>query len=538
MVVLRIYQEDDIERFLNICRQYNIVYCYGAGHHGHGVWQLLNKHNIAAKSFIISKDDGTDLTLPVMCWDAIRPEDLKGSLIVLSLGERLHKEIIDKIGEKCSDVSIFPVSDALFESFPAAVHNWALAGRIQSAGRFALRDIEAYQQRAEALFGKYDEILLRYLIVERIGSMSLGWLYYNSIEHSDRTFWLFYPGRAKVVVNTFLYGKIVNSDQGGMGVVNDSNVGFWKYMLDTFPQRVKVDASGADPAFLMRLNRKIMSIDKKEGRHFISFTPEEERQGNALLEKYGLKDYVCVFARDGQYTQKCIGMQDKQELITDDYRELPINNFSLTAHFLRGNDIKTVRMGSMPEGDAPENIFDYGRKCHSDFMDVFLMAKCRYLICTPSGVQHLADLFSKNIVIVNSPVLSTDKNYTYVGRDGNLMIFQKYWDTRNKRYLTIRQMLRYEIYGKDDSAVNGPRRTFCLYYRDRIEPVKNTPEEILAVTQEMEEILAGTVQYDEADLELRRKYESILEEFADAPNFIFQYQIGRNFLRENQWLLE
>ena len=117
------------------------------------------------------------------------------------------------------------------------------------------------------------------------------------------------------------------------------------------------------------------------------------------------------------------------------------------------------------------------------------------------------------------------------------MIFQKYWDTRRNRYLTIRQMLQYEIYGQDESALNGPRRTFGLYHKDGIKPVKNTPEEILAVTQEMEEILTGTVHYDETDLALRRKYEEILKDFSGASNFIFQYQIGRSFLRENLWLL-
>ena len=352
VTALKIYRGNEMVYFLHICRQYDAIYCYGAGHHGHGVWQLLNMHKIMVRSFIISKDDGTNLTVPVMCWDALQPKDLKGSLVILSLGERLHKEIINKIEAKCSEVSIFPVSDTLFESFPPEVHDMGLAARIQTAGNTDSQDTDTYRQRAETLFEKYDEILLRYLIVERIGAMSLGWIYYNSIEHLDRTFWLFYPGRAKVVVNTFLYEKIANSNLDSIGVVNDSNIGFWKYVLDTFPQRIKVDASGADSEFLMKLNRKIMSIDKLEGRQFISFTSDEEKQGGVLLDKFGLKDYVCVFARDGKYTQDCIGMRQKQELIADEYRAMPVSNFSLTARFLRRKNIKAVRMGSMPEENA------------------------------------------------------------------------------------------------------------------------------------------------------------------------------------------
>lgn len=69
-------------------------------------------------------------------------------------------------------------------------------------------------------------------------------------------------------------------------------------------------------------------------------------------------------------------------------------------------------------------------------------------------------------------------------------------------------------------------------------PVKNSPEEILNAIKELNGRIDHTSTYDDMDQELQSRYRDIIDHFPygiDAPNL---WRIGAKFLRENQWLLD
>ena len=528
------------EKLLKACSSYSTIYCYGAGHWGRLVMHFLMENNISIKSFLVSGRNKLDsyCGIPIVTLDSIDKDSMADSLILLSLTEPNHAAVKQAIQSKCAASVIFPIVSKMIHSIPLNVYNIKLLESIKAEGEYLAEDTAEYEKKARSIISKYKKVFLRYVFVTKIGYISLGWIFYMNIHHPDDEYWVFYPGPSPRQANEFLVSKIMNMKFPDIDFINALSIGFWKYFFEKYPEYVKVDASGASEEFHSQLNKIIPYIDKKKQPPLIDFTEEEICKGNLFLDQHHLKEYVCIFARDGKYTQEWGGYVDKNSISDDFYRDMPIGDFVLTARYLSEKDVASVRMGSMPEGNAPDIIFDYGRNYHTDFLDVFLFSRCRYFIGTPSGVQHLADFFSKPIVIVNSPVLSTENSCSFVGRDGNLMIPQKYWDSVNSRYLTIREMLTVECFGEAEYNPNAPRRTMGIYHQRKILPIKNTPEEILAVAKEMEEILAGTVVYDELDLELQDKYNKIVSEFKDAPNFIFPYRLGRDFLRQNQWILE
>lgn len=527
------------DKMLKACKRYSDIYCYGAGNWGRLIMHFLQANDIFIKSFLVSKKDKADnyCGIPIIALDSVDKDALADSLIILSLTEPNHAAVRQAIDSKGLTAVIFPVVSKLIHSIPLSIYNIKLLESIKAEASYLEADKEKYEKKAQNIICNFKKIVLRYVFINKIGYIALGWIYYMNIAHPENEYWLFYPGPSPRKANSFLVSKILNGQYPNIDFVNEKSKGFWKFFLEHYYEYVEVDGSGASEDFHKQLNMFIPSIDKKNQPPLIDFTDEEISKGTLFLEQYNLKNYVCIFARDGRYTQEWGGYIDKNSTMDDMYRGMPVEDFSLSARLLADKGIALVRMGSMPEGDAPNGIFDYGRKYHTDFLDVFLFSRCRYFIGTPSGVQHLADLFSKPVVIVNCPVLSTYNSCSFVGQDGNLMIIQKYWDSVKSRYLTIREMLTVECYGEAEYNPNAPRRTMGIYHQRKILPVKNTPEEILAVTQEMEEILAGTVEYDDLDLELQDKYNKIVSEFKEAPNFIFPYRLGREFLRNNQWLL-
>ena len=74
------------------------------------------------------------------------------------------------------------------------------------------------------------------------------------------------------------------------------------------------------------------------------------------------------------------------------------------------------------------------------------------------------------------------------------------------------------------------------YERLGIEPVENTPEEITALTKEMDERLNGTWQTTEEEEALQRRFWSLFKR--DELNGVFYLRIGSAFLRENRALLD
>ena len=139
----------------------------------------------------------------------------------------------------------------------------------------------------------------------------------------------------------------------------------------------------------------------------LSLTEEEERKGREGLKKMGIgeHDWFALFhARDGQFLRKWRpGLSDGWEKI--DFRNSDIKTHLKAAEHIASNGGYALRMGALVEEALPETgnsrIIDYATKYRSDFMDIYLGAKCRFFIGSSSGPEALAEVFNIPLLSIN-----------------------------------------------------------------------------------------------------------------------------------------
>ncbi len=258
----------------------------------------------------------------------------------------------------------------------------------------------------------------------------------------------------------------------------------------------------------------------------LSFTEEEERLGRKELERIGISKgnpFVCFHARDDAYLNN---LRPNSNWHYHDYRDCNIYNYIIAVEELTRRGYSAIRMGKIIKealDTSNTKIIDYATNSRSDFLDIYLSAKCRFFIGCGSGVDAVAVIFRKPVVYVNFIPLETIKDICAVD---SLVIPKKLWLKEEKRFLTFRETLSCGV----GSFLHGEQ-----YQQRGIEVIENTSEEINDLVAEMDERLEGTWQATEEDEELQRHSRSFFR--SSELNQIFLPRIGAKFLRQNQQLL-
>jgi len=262
---------------------------------------------------------------------------------------------------------------------------------------------------------------------------------------------------------------------------------------------------------------------------YLSFTPSEERLGREALHGLGITDsssFVCFHARDQVYLDT---MYPDHEWRYQDYRDSSIENYLSAAEELTSRGYFMVRMGAVvkePINTENQKIIDYAIKGRTDFLDIYLGAKCRFFICDSAGISSVPIVFRRPIAWVNYPHLQNMP----AGGMQDLLIPKKLWLRKENRFLSLREIV--------DASIG----IFCQaqqFEQLGIELVENTPEEITALAVEMDERLKGAWQITKEDEQLQQRFWTILKS-NDLNQFAIKFhpRIGTEFLRQNRKLLE
>jgi putative glycosyltransferase (TIGR04372 family) len=257
----------------------------------------------------------------------------------------------------------------------------------------------------------------------------------------------------------------------------------------------------------------------------VSFTAEEERFGQAELVRLGIPKgapFVCFNARDSAYLEQAFPDQDWSY---HRFRNSSINDYLLAADELTRRGYYAIRMGYLVnetlETDNPM-IMDYATKYRTDFLDIYLSAKCRFFLSTGTGIDCVPLLFRKPVAMVNFAALETVDAWSV----NHVIITKKQWWRKEQRLLTFREII--------DSKI-GLVEDIYEYERHGIDLIESTPEEISAVAIEMDKRIAGTWQATPEDEELQRRFWSLFK--PSEMNQVFRAHYGAEFLRQNQQLL-
>jgi putative glycosyltransferase (TIGR04372 family) len=254
----------------------------------------------------------------------------------------------------------------------------------------------------------------------------------------------------------------------------------------------------------------------------LRFTPEEEARGQDGLRTMGLDPkrdwFVCLFARDRVYLDRLLpGYR------FDDTRNADIDSYGPAARRIVAAGGHVIRMGhgvAKPFGTRHPRVIDYASRGRDDFMDVYLMAHCRFVLGTTSGICDVAMLFDVPRVGTNwLPLGSAPWGKTC------LFIPKLLRDARSGERPPFRRFL------EDSRSFESPL-LWSHANSERFVCEDNRPEDILAATDEMLARLDGRFEDSEADRALQARYFARFP--ADHWSAEVRTPMGRDFLRRHR----
>ena len=256
------------------------------------------------------------------------------------------------------------------------------------------------------------------------------------------------------------------------------------------------------------------------------FTEEELIRGGELLKEMGLsgKDrFVVLGVREAHYYRDNVDLDANPEASEEYFGRNPdISNYALAVEFLNNKGIKVIKQG-FPGGPPCkiDGVIDYANNHRSEFGDIYLHAHALFTISGCCGNFHISDVF-------NVPIILTD-SYDVQNRpvrEGSLYISQKYFDSKQKRYLSIKEMLDGGVWISSEAYLKENALTMK----------KNTPEEILEVVKEMHENLENGSVEDSKTIALRKKFDSCFG--VEHQGYKMPGDIGREWIKQNEFLLD
>jgi len=256
----------------------------------------------------------------------------------------------------------------------------------------------------------------------------------------------------------------------------------------------------------------------------IAFTEEEETRGSEALQELGIPHgtpFVCFHARDHAYLQNRLS---GDTLGFHAGRDSNIQNYIPAVEELTRRGYYALRMGAVvAEALEVENpmIIDYASIGRSDFLDVYLTAKCTFYLGSSAGIDRVPMTFRVPSLHVNYLMLELLPTW---GPD-DICLPKKLWSREKQRFLTFPEIL--------DSGI-GRLELHHQFEELGLDVVENTPEEIESAVIEMQERLDGTWQAAPEDHELQEKFWSYFP--TNECNSVFLSRVGANFLRCNSEL--
>jgi len=253
----------------------------------------------------------------------------------------------------------------------------------------------------------------------------------------------------------------------------------------------------------------------------LSFTANEEALGEKEIQQLGItfdQPFICFHNRDSAYLNDVFKGYD---WTYQSFRDSDIQNYVLAAEKMIERGHYAVRLGAVTNDklkSTKPKLIDYANNgMRTDFLDIYLSAKCRFIICSDTGMSFPAEVFKRPLVYVNWTVILRVPTYASTG----LIIFKKFFLKNENRYMTYSEIMNLEFGGRDTNEI-------CS--KLGLELIENTPEEIRAVTIEMDERLNGTWETSQEDEELQQRFWKLFgPDKIKSPNL----RIGAEFLRQN-----
>lgn len=253
----------------------------------------------------------------------------------------------------------------------------------------------------------------------------------------------------------------------------------------------------------------------------LSLSDDDYKFGEERLAGLGVPQdvwYVGLHVREGGfYAETQGGMSDHRNSHIEDYLD------AIDEVVARGGIVIRLGDASMTPLPYKKGVIDYAHSASkSSRMDLFILATCRFLIGTTSGLTTAAHAFGTPSVLVNC--ISNDWQLWDGGTD---FIVKRVYDRQAERYLTLAETYRMPIQGYLMNNSVLERYGYSVH--------ANSSADILMAVRFKLDIELGLRTHDHiADAEILARYEHTLKGNA------FMFGAARpvpDFLREHSELL-
>ena len=236
-----------------------------------------------------------------------------------------------------------------------------------------------------------------------------------------------------------------------------------------------------------------------------SLTDEELKFGDSLRQQLGIPEdaqYVCLGVKEAAYYALITPESGYGQDLThqaNDSRNVDIANYMLAATHLANLGIYVLRVGSVVNAPLPKNrnpmIIDYATTARSELGDIVLGTQCKFFICGCTGSFIFAAAQNRPIVHCDQYELGQHLDFQSLGAR-NIAIL---------RLLQVKESSNLTRFS--EMAVGGQKwADDQLLTSLGLEPVPNTPEEILNAVIEMNDWVDGKLVLSEHDEELQTKF--------------------------------
>jgi putative glycosyltransferase (TIGR04372 family) len=254
--------------------------------------------------------------------------------------------------------------------------------------------------------------------------------------------------------------------------------------------------------------------------------------GKKLMKELGVPDgkqFVCLGVKEAAYYASITPESGFGQDLThqaNDSRNVNISNYMLAATHLANLGIYVVRVGSVVSAPLPNDrhplIIDYAAEARSELGDIVLGENCEFSIMAATGVW----VFS---AARNRPIVNCDQYEIGYRHDMLQQGSPSLWALR-----LLKNQQTSELVMFSEMAMGGQK-----WADDKVlaslglEPIPNTPEEILDAVVEMNDWIDGKLELSDFDEELQTKFyncyppETRLEKnplVRISPSFLRKYQ--------------
>jgi len=257
----------------------------------------------------------------------------------------------------------------------------------------------------------------------------------------------------------------------------------------------------------------------------LKLTDQDIDRGYQELKKFGIGKndwFVGFHARDSSYLNK---LYPESDFSYHDFRDCSVQNYVKAAEHIAGLGGYAFRLGAVVNKPLVDNsntrIIDYAVESRSEFLDVFLCAKSRFVLANSTGLYAVSTIGGVPVAAANAIP------FTYCPLTKNDVFIPK----------ILRWTESGETLSFDEALELGLNKVSRAeeYIEAGVKVIENTSDEIFDLCVEMLEQLDGFSAPESGKIlqeEFKRRYLSDCNNYQNAAN------ISYKFLERHPSLLE